>query len=289
MRVKTILFPVDFSGRSRLAVPYVRALAGHFQARLLTVHVVDPVQHMVQLFGGAGVAPEDVESRWVTHGRARLEDFVRQELAGLNVERIVEEGEAAQLVVEIARRRDADWIMMPTHGFAGLRRFVLGSVTARVLHDAICPVWTAAIHEDGQDAAAPHPKEILCAVDLDARAEKTIAFAWALAASLGAELRLVHAAPALANNGVDWAAGDVNDQVARRAYDSLGALVHAQGAKASIEVHSGEAARVIRAVALERRTDLVVIARGAAAEGMGRLRAHSYGIINEAPCPVLSV
>ncbi len=31
---------------------------------------------------------------------------------------------------------------MPTHGYGPFRRFILGSVTAKVLHDADCPVWT---------------------------------------------------------------------------------------------------------------------------------------------------
>ena len=36
---------------------------------------------------------------------------------------------------------------MPTHGFGPLRRFLLGSVAAKVLHDAQCPVWTS-VHTD---------------------------------------------------------------------------------------------------------------------------------------------
>jgi nucleotide-binding universal stress UspA family protein len=288
MRVKTLLFPVDFSTRSRLAAPYVRAMAQRFEAELLAAHVVDPVQHMAQFLGS--VDPEDLEARWLVQGRARLEEFAHQELRDCRATLIVEPGEAAQSLVSLARVRDVDWIMMPTHGFAGLRRFVLGSVTARVLHDAICPVWTAAIHEDGQDAARAEPRQILCAVDLDGgQAERTLVFAGALAHRFGASLRVLHATPALANSNTNWLDGDVNDQVAQRAYDALGAMLAAHQIQAELAVHAGEAARVIRAVALESAADLVVIARGAAAEGMGRLRAHSYGIINEAPCPVLSV
>lgn len=288
MRVKTLLFPVDFSARCRLAAPYVRAMAQRFQAEVLAVHVVDPVQHMAQLLGS--VDPEDLERRWILQGRVRLEEFADRELDGCRTNLVVEPGDAAQCVVQMARVRDADWIAMPTHGFAGLRRFVLGSVTARVLHDAACPVWTAAIHEDGQDAARVEPKHVICAVDLDGgQAEKTLVCAGALTRSLEAELLVLHVTPALANPAANWLEGDVNNQVAQPAYAALGRILRAHQIKADICVIAGDVARVIRAVALERMTDLVVIARGAAADGMGRLRSHSYGIINEAPCPVLSV
>jgi len=45
--------------------------------------------------------------------------------------------------------------MMPTHGLGGFRRFLLGSVTAKVLHDADCPVWTG-VHLE----RAPHSKQL---------------------------------------------------------------------------------------------------------------------------------
>jgi hypothetical protein len=45
----------------------------------------------------------------------------------------------------------ADLIMMPTYGMGSFRRHLIGSVTAKVLHDVACPVWTAA-HVETQRA-----------------------------------------------------------------------------------------------------------------------------------------
>jgi hypothetical protein len=46
--------------------------------------------------------------------------------------------------VEFAANHHVDLVMMPTHGVGTFRSFLVGSVTAKVLHDANCPVWTAA-------------------------------------------------------------------------------------------------------------------------------------------------
>ena len=60
-------------------------------------------------------------------------------------------------------------IMMPATGLGRFRRVLLGSVTAKVLHDVSCPVWTSA-HEPDPTLAAPGTyRTILCAVDQDFR------------------------------------------------------------------------------------------------------------------------
>jgi hypothetical protein len=52
------------------------------------------------------------------------------------------EGDPASIITEYAARNRVDLIMMPTHGYGTFRSLLLGSVTAKVLHDAECPVWT---------------------------------------------------------------------------------------------------------------------------------------------------
>ena len=54
-----------------------------------------------------------------------------------------------------AKANQIDLIMMPTHGYGRFRALLLGSVTAKVLHDADCPVWTAVHREE----VMAHPPE----------------------------------------------------------------------------------------------------------------------------------
>ena len=74
--------------------------------------------------------------------RREIEGFLADELSGLNVRRLVLEGDPARQIVEFAHREHTDIIAMPTHGYGPFRRFILGSNTAKVLHDADCAVWT---------------------------------------------------------------------------------------------------------------------------------------------------
>jgi nucleotide-binding universal stress UspA family protein len=292
LNLRTIAFPVDFSHRCRLAAPYVQSAAARYGATVLAIHAVDPVDQMTHVLEPTETASGEIRARWHAQAKARLETFVERELPGLKpgqVEQIVTEGAAGPQVVEIAHRRQADWIMMPTHGFSALRRFVLGSVTARVLQEARCPVWTAAIEEDGQDEAPREFRHVLAAVAFDDHAGETISYAGSLAAGAKAELTIVHATPAISGAALDWAGGSFNDKIVEQASHSLGLLREKLGLKARIVVRCGDVERVVRDVATELGAGLVVIARGAVTEGAGRLRAHSYGIVNEAPCPVLSV
>ena len=53
------------------------------------------------------------------------------------------QGDAATEIVQFAMRENVDLIAMPTRGCGVFRKMLLGSVTAKVLHDASCPVWTS--------------------------------------------------------------------------------------------------------------------------------------------------
>lgn len=62
--------------------------------------------------------------------------------AGVKAKSIIVTGTPADLIVRTARSRRADLIVMGTHGRSGLSRFLLGSVAARIITMAPCPVLT---------------------------------------------------------------------------------------------------------------------------------------------------
>ena len=63
--------------------------------------------------------------------------------------------------------------MMPTHGYGIFRSLLLGSVTAKVLHDAACPVWTG-VHVEETPPASAAFENIMCAVDLTEKSVPTM-------------------------------------------------------------------------------------------------------------------
>jgi nucleotide-binding universal stress UspA family protein len=65
-----------------------------------------------------------------------MDQLVAQELQGCRVVQFVERGDPTQVILSYARNGDFDLVMMPTHGYGPFRRYLLGSVTAKILHDA---------------------------------------------------------------------------------------------------------------------------------------------------------
>ena len=83
------------------------------------------------------------------HSQRNLGEALKPELNGLAVKRVLVEGNPARAIVRTAHDEKVDLIAMPTHGYGAIRRFLLGSVTSKVLHDSECPIWTGAHLEEG--------------------------------------------------------------------------------------------------------------------------------------------
>jgi nucleotide-binding universal stress UspA family protein len=283
-----IVAPVDFSERSIGAVRYAALLSRHFHSELTLLHVfTPPLTEFGDTAGPDSVLSELYRNRATEVGE-ELDRFLAQELAGISVRRVVLEGDTAHRIVEYAHKEHASLIVMATHGYGPFRRFILGSNTAKVLHDADCPVWTGVHMEQTPPPASEGLRHILCAVDLGLQSRKTVAWAMGLQTEFAAELTLVHATTPISDDpeamAAEWLA-----RIRQNAEKELTRLRQDTGANAAVVVECGEPANVIHAVASRMKADLVIIARGSAAGVFGRLRTNAYAIIRQSPCPVVSV
>jgi nucleotide-binding universal stress UspA family protein len=281
-----ILLPVDFSERSAGAARYAQALARHFHAELVLLHVLTPP---TDEFGGPDMAGSMVDELYRNRAEQafrELEAFMTAEPSGLRVRRIVLEGDPAKKIVDLAHDEGVDLITMPTQGYGPFRRFILGSTTAKVLHDADCPVWTGVHMEQAPALAAIPFRSILCAVDLGPQSSRTLDWAAWLARQFGARLRVVHATAGVPDLGDDpqWQWRTETRAAAGR---ELFRLLDGVGAEADLSIEAGEPAQVICSAAAA--ADVLVIGRGSASGVFGRLRTNAYAIIRQSPCPVVSV
>jgi nucleotide-binding universal stress UspA family protein len=281
-----ILLPVDFSERSALAVRYARDLALHFESELTLAHVLPPLHSEVGI-EIAGSMLVDVYRSRTAQAERDLNAFESDALGGLKVRRVLLHGDPASKIVELAREERIDLIAMPTHGYGPFRRFILGSNTAKVLHDADCPVWTGVHIEEARPITAPFSK-LLCAVDLGPQSARALAWASWMQREFHGHLTLVHAIAAhtesLDEGDLRWRSG-----IREIAEEELLRLQRETGADAELLLEAGEPTRVICSAAARVGAGTVIIGRGSAAGDFGRLRTNSYAIIRQSPCPVVSV
>jgi nucleotide-binding universal stress UspA family protein len=288
LEFKKILFPIDFSDRCRGAARYVEALAGQSGSKVILLNVLESTigQPGDLVFGGVATSLhwEDRTAR----AQEALDRFLSDELSDIEVERRLEAGDPARTIVRVAHEENVDLIMMPTHGYGGFRRFVLGSVTAKVLHDAQCPVWTGVHMEDAPALDAIAIRNIVCALDLTDNSKPAFAAAVELARRYGAQLTLTHAVPgseALPEKLMDM---ELRQHLVRQARLQLEAQCAEAGVKARVCIDVGDVHKIVSACTEAHKAELLVIGRGHH-NGFGRLRAHSYSIIRESPCPVISI
>ena len=285
--LKHILFPVDFSEQNCSVAPYVACMASRYGARVTMLHVAEisttafpewPVQASLVDF-----------EAMASERKQRLDAFLVSDFQSVPASRLMMEGDPARVISEYAERQNIDLIMMPTHGYGPFRRFLLGSTTAKVLHDVNCPVWTSA-HLPERMALPVGYRNVLCAVDLTPKSVSLIQWAAAFAREHAATLKLLHAIPAAEPpGGVDIEGKRFRATLLEIAREELAKVQ--QQAKTNLEVfvEGGDVAPVVHRVAELHHADLVVIGRGVMQEVFGRMRTHVYSVIREAPCPVISV
>ena len=272
-RLKKILFPVDFSERCRGAIGYVEAMAGRFDAELILLHVVEPPSGTGVLEEMRGPTPES------------FDNFLGPDLKLFRAERVVTRGEGGAEIVALAHSRQVDLIMMPTKGLGAFRRLILGSTAAKVLHDADCPVWTGVHLETAPPLDAVATRRILCAVDLQPASDGVLTWAGGMAEEYQAELALLHVLPVPAGFMKPGQEMELRSQI-QGLIDELQSRV---GSQATVQIEFGEPAKIVADVAGSSRADLLVIGRKAEPGILGRLATTAYSIIQQSPCPVVSV
>ena len=275
-----VLLPIDFSERCLGGARYAIPLVEHFHAELTLLHVISPIDYLspeVQTFN------EDRRKKT----SKQLDDFFCAALNHLNTRRILREGDPAEVIADQAIQDRSDLIMMSTHGYSPFRRLLLGSVTSKVLHDTACAVWTGAHVAQGPLAEWIKLGHIACAIDLGPHSASVLHWAASLAAEFKSRLTLLHVVPRLDSPGEGYYA----DEWRRRLLADAGAVIakvqQSAGIHVEAVVESGDVSKAVGAAAGRLNADLVVIGRGAADNA--RLRTHTFGIIRESPCPVVSV
>ena len=139
-----ILVPTDGSAASEGAVEHAVDLAKQYDATIHALYVVDSGSY-TSLEAGSDIVLEALKDE----GKTAVGHVVdAAEEAGVDVESRVQTGTAHRAILDYAEAEGCDLIVMGTHGRTGLNRYLLGSVTERVVRSSDVPVLTVRAAEE---------------------------------------------------------------------------------------------------------------------------------------------
>ena len=218
---------------------------------------------------------------------------------GVHHEEILLRGPVCDVVENILAEKQADLLVLGTHGRTGLKKLVLGSVAEEIFRRAACPVLTV-----GPLAApAKQIRKVLFATDFGPSSGHALPFAIDFANRNEGELLLLHLVPPIPAEYVGPAWYPTNDIIDREARDKQELLPKLRnllpsnsGLKCKVEylVEVHYVAEGIINVAKEHEVDLIVMGIRQSGMGAPRFAAHmpwavAYEVVCGAECPVLTV
>jgi nucleotide-binding universal stress UspA family protein len=288
-KLSRILVPVEFSPRCQGAAQYAEALACHFNGEIILLHVVlPPLANYSSFEAMAYSSAVDLAEEVAKQRRGELSSFPCKAPGG--VRNVVMIGDPARLICEIARDEKCDLIVMPTHGYGPFRRFLLGSVTAKVLHDAVCPVCTGPHMESARESTSFGFHQVVCAIDLALHSREVLAWADWFAREYAAALTIVHAIPSAATRrGGFYFDPDFGVELTRHASERIELLKEDLNIKAAVEIEGGETPVVVANAAETLKASVLIIGRGSTPRAHGHLPTNAYAIVRESPCPVITI
>jgi nucleotide-binding universal stress UspA family protein len=282
--IHNVLIATDFSRCSNLALSFGLELAHGYQANAYVVFVVPTDQFMVA-GPDAYEAAKDVARRDLMELKHELRKK-HSYIEGEDYHLFLLEGDVAESILDFARQKEIDVIVVGTHGRGGLGRALMGSVAERVFRQAAVPVLTLGPNLQ-RIARAGTPRNILVPVDFTPASERAAHYAVAMAREHNAALTMLHVIER-------WPTEEKADRA--RVMQSLREKVQnlvreeAKGLRCDVRVQVGRVVETILYTANGIEADLVVMGVRPRTGLLNRLMwPHAYEIVREAACPVLTV
>jgi nucleotide-binding universal stress UspA family protein len=277
-----ILVPTDGSKCAQAAVRYADDLATRYEARVHALCVADS-----RTLENAPRADQTKQER------AELAERTCNELSasGVEVEQAVRTDIPHKAILSYAAEQDIDLVVMGTHGRTGVERYLLGSVTEKIVRLSDVPVLTVQA-EDESDVTYPYT-DILVPTDGSEGAEAAIGPAVDVASTYDARVHALSVIDTMAM-GVDVRSGAILDTLEESARSAVEA-VEEQAARASVSavetaIQHGYPYRSIRSYVEENDIDLVVMGT----HGRSGIERYLLGSVAEktvrtSPVPVMTV
>jgi nucleotide-binding universal stress UspA family protein len=187
---ENILCPVDFFPASLRAFEYALRLASNYGARIHALHVVVPPMPSAY---GAPMDVGDLTTEMEKESKRMLVKLrAKSEKAGVPVETEVLIGDVDLEIHRSIESRKADLVVMGAHGRRGFERWVMGSVTERMLRRCPAPLIVIGGASKRRSTSPPRINRILVTTDFSAGTSEALAYAFSIAQECQARVTLLH-------------------------------------------------------------------------------------------------
>lgn len=190
---RSIAVTTDFSEDSKEAFEVAALVAKKFGAKLCLLNVSQNPTIMTPWQVAPG--PDAAEKRRKA-AQSRLEDLARNSpaFAGMQIEARAVQGDSADAVCDFQEREHANLLVMATRGHSGIKHFLLGSFTAKVLQLASCPILVFRTYEDeGEGPRQPFsPSRILVPCDFSRHSRRALEGARSWATAFGSMVKVLY-------------------------------------------------------------------------------------------------
>jgi nucleotide-binding universal stress UspA family protein len=195
IRFQKILCPVDFFPGSLHAFDYALKLAKHHGARVIALHVVEPV--IPTIYEPAFSVP-DLTNQLEKESKRLMKDLTSKAAkAGVPLESQVKLGDVDTEIRQAIGKTKADLVVAGTHGSKGFERWLMGSVTEKLMRH--CPVPLLVIGGQRKGSAAPPDiGRILVTTDFSDGTADALSYAYSVAQECQAKIDLLHVVDELA-------------------------------------------------------------------------------------------
>ena len=309
---KRILFATDFSPHAEIAKRFAMRLAQADGKQLWAMTVLEAWKEPITEVDEPPLVSSDMwedelkrEERSLEREEARLlsQNVAEMEAEGIQVHKVLREGDPAEEIISTAKEIGADLIILGSHSRRTLWDIEMGNTAEKVAKQAPCPVLIIS-HRP------PHPalwhERILFATDFSPHAEEAFKVALTLAKEAKGRIWLMSAIepgeeipmlPGFVVAAPDAEVEELENELrsdveakVRRNLEALAAQAQAAGVDTDILIRHGHVAKEIRKAAVDMEADLIVMGTHSRHTLWDKLLGNTaQNVAQHASCPVLLV
>ncbi len=255
-----IVVPLDGSTLALQALPYARVVAASTGATLTLLKALNSVPaDLLGLAAGSNTADavpstptpeqwEELRARLRADSERQLEAAARPAREqGINVEVVVKDGEPADIISEEADKDERTLIAMSTHGRSGVGRWLMGSVTDRVVRHGRHATLIVRGEEGDVTSSSPRLSRVLLPLDGSEVSDSAIPHGVAMAQALGCGVTVLRAVSLVpfGEAYADYLQGDMGGELAAEARAEAEAYVNRKVAEVGVDVETGVQGKIV--------------------------------------------